>query len=309
MKYANDTTHFTSRSAYLRSLKDRYEQFYKTLDSQSAKLNTKYSLPVFINHNDNILLKSQHDTLQPIKLHPLFGSMNSSQALTLSVFGNLQRDKLSILKDLISDEKKPLFIPADMTDCKIEYELPYLQQKVGKPRNILGEETGHGTSIDVFFSGSSSIAVECKFTEEEIGTCSCCGKGEGCYLIQVGIRYWDYIQTLFKPTSSFQLTKEPSCDNCPIRDNYQLVRNILAVAIDEYGKTKSNPGHVVMLYDERNPAFYDAGKAMKAWQDTKDALKDHHMLQKCSWQELVTILNKDKELHWLTVKLKEKYGF
>jgi len=42
---------------------------------------------------------------------------------------------------------------------------------------------------------------------------------------------------------------------CPINRNYQLVRNLLAVGVKSDRSVSVNNGHVVLIYDERNPAF------------------------------------------------------
>lgn len=93
--------------------------------------------------------------------HRWFRSMSSSQALAQSVFGNLKHyDKLHLLADLVGTDGQPLFIRnGGQGACMLEYASNVLQE----PRP---------TSVDVFFPGTYQVAVECKFCEVEVGTCS-----------------------------------------------------------------------------------------------------------------------------------------
>ena len=104
------------------------------------------------------------DTIPEGKRHKWFGSMASSQALTHSVFGNLiAHGKLDCLQGLVGDDGKPLFIrdSGHGSKCQLEFEVDYL-----------GEKNRGRTSIDVLFDGDYRIAVECKLSEEEVGSCS-----------------------------------------------------------------------------------------------------------------------------------------
>ena len=46
---------------------------------------------------------------------------------------------------------------------------------------------------------------------------------------------------------------------CPLHKNYQLVRIILAACKRPTGSVLPEKGHVVLIYDERNPAFQKGG--------------------------------------------------
>jgi hypothetical protein len=142
--------------------------------------------------------------------HKWFRSMNSSQALAQSVFGNLAvYGFLHHLTELQSDEGEPLFNGAQVSsdNFEMEFKVNYL----GEPRS---------TSLDGYISGNYRIAIECKFTEMEFGTCSrprltskdskyeleyCNGnysrqatRQERCPLNSIGVLYWRYIEFLFK---------------------------------------------------------------------------------------------------------------
>jgi hypothetical protein len=239
--------------------------------------------------------------------------MASSQALAQSVFGNLMvYGKLGALDGLVADDGKPLFarLPAFKRDCKLEAEVDYL-----------GEKKWGQTSIDVLLNGVYRIAVECKLSEEDVGCCSrpelkdtdpsYCdgnyslrrGREDRCSLTASGVKYWTYIPELF--TWAADRDHSP----CPVRATYQLVRNLLAVCVRPNGEVHLDSGHVVLLYDEENPAFWEDGDAMKAWQTVRATLKNPSLMQRCSWRQIVGCLRNNHEMDWLTSALGEKYGF
>jgi hypothetical protein len=192
--------------------------------------------------------------------HLQFGSMKSSQALAQSVFGNLKDyGKLHLLDALLTDDGRPLLISGPLEKCSMEHEIDYL-----------GELPGRTTNVDVYLESAYRVAVECKLSEAGIGSCSrprltpknpryseyyCngsykqqCGRSERCSLASEDIQYWIYIPHIFNWPSDMDY------DECPLRCTYQLVRNILAVAVQD-GVVNSQASHAVLLYDKRNPAF------------------------------------------------------
>ena len=247
--------------------------------------------------------------------HKWFGSMNSSQALAQSILGNLAiHGLLQCLAELKDDEGMDLFAKAKFIseDFAMEHKVNYL----GEPRS---------TSLDGYISGDYRIAIECKFTEAEVGTCSrprliptdlnyesenCSGaysiqraRKERCSLTEIGVLYWRYIPRLFKWKNDSDLNP------CPLNRNYQLVRNILAAGVKPDGNVSVNIGHVVLIYDERNPAFQKDGDGLIAYTETRTALQESTMLRKCSWQRVVQHIKDEHILPWLTENLALKYGF
>lgn len=248
--------------------------------------------------------------------HRWFRSMHSSQALAQSVLGNLAIfDQMSSLADMQDDEGESLFGAALLHRNTFSMEYPI---------NYLGESGTRITKIDGFVSGDYRVAIECKFIESEVGSCSrprltendtnfkqdhCNGtfsvqreRTERCSLTEVGIRYWEFIPHLFTWIADVDLRP------CPLRMNYQLVRNILAVGVRRDGSVSQNEGHVILIYDARNPAFNLAGKGLKAYIETREALRRPSMLRKCSWQRIVDHLRDKGVLGWLTEELALKYG-
>jgi hypothetical protein len=121
-------------------------------------------------------------------------------------------------------------------------------------------------------------------------------------LTEAGVAYWDYVPDLFDWQNDVDIPV------CPLRKNYQLVRNVLAVCVRPDGTVSPAKGHVVLIYDERNPAFQTDGDGLHAFRETQDALKDAKLLRKCSWQRLTRHLKNRAVLPWLTEQLELKYG-
>ena len=134
--------------------------------------------------------------------HRHFASLRSSQALTQSVFGAISAaGRLDLLAGITAECGRPAFFTTGDDHWKLEFE-----------HNVatLGER--QPTSIDVMLSGPDRcVAIECKFTESEFGTCSrprlrpgepgWCdgsyrvqeGRRNRCALAEIGIQYWDHL--------------------------------------------------------------------------------------------------------------------
>ncbi len=69
-----------------------------------------------------------------------------------------------------------------------------------------------------------------------------------------------------------------------------------------------NAGYALVIYDARNPEFLPGGKADHQWEETKQSLRKSDLLRRCSWQQLIGHLSRDRELDWLIEKLAAKYG-
>jgi len=246
--------------------------------------------------------------------HKWFRSMNSSQALAQSVFGNLAvYNALHTLSGLKDDEGLDLFGEAQLSseNFVMEYKVGYLGER-------------RTTSLDAYLAGDYRIAIECKFTEAEVGTCSrpglspgasnyalewCDGtysiqraRKERCPLTDNGVLYWHYVPALF------QWKNDCDYNPCPLHKNYQLVRNVLAAGVQPDGSVSLDKGHAVLIYDQRNPAFQAGGNGLLAYMETRKALQEPRMLRKCSWQRIVQHMRETYVLPWLTENLALKYG-
>lgn len=195
----------------------------------------------------------------PQKPHRLFCSFRSSQALTISVFGAVKEyNRLDLLEKVKSECGRQAFF------CSSEGMNMEFEKKVG----WLGERSSSPTSVDVFLSGAGyRIAVECKFTEREFDDCSrpgCDGsysiqgrRSHRCALTEKGIRYWKYLPDLF------HWPPDRDHDPCLFDRIYQLARNAMAAAVTPDGRLDPTGGHVLVVYDARNPQFLEGGAAWK----------------------------------------------
>ena len=247
--------------------------------------------------------------------HRWFGSMTSSQALAQSILGNLTiSGNMSLLNEIKGEDGQPIFGEMQINFGNFSFEKKVTH--LGEPRS---------TSLDALISGIHPIAIECKFTEQEMGSCSrphllpaasnyqeahCngCherqrGRKSRCSLTEIGVRYWEFIPQVFLWPNDADLNP------CPLDDNYQLVRNLLAVAVNPDGSVSTRYCHVVLLYDERNPAFADGGKGFRSFKMTRDALRNPEMLKKCSWQKIILIMREKGIPPSLTKELSLKYGY
>ncbi len=246
--------------------------------------------------------------------HKYFGSTRSSQALAQSVFGAIAATgQLDILRGITSECGRTAFFK-DQKDWTIELE--HEVNTLGEPRP---------TSIDAFLCRHDNwVAIECKFTEPDFGTCSrprlklgdACynaqrcngnyevqaGRGERCALTSIGIKYWDHLPHLF----DWQADRDHS--PCPFSDAYQLARNALAAVVSHEGNIDPSQGHALIVYDARNPAFQVGGKANQQWEAIQAACLVPGLLRRISWQRLVKYIAKTPELNWLFESLQEKYG-
>lgn len=311
---------------YKEELKNRYWAYQKVFfPAIEEYFERRFDLPVFRTGKEchNVIVKpgatrEENARLSSLlaekKRHKWFRSMNSSQALAQSVLGNLAvYSQLNCLDELTDDSEEPLLGPARVSSDNfvMEQEVTHL----GEPRC---------TSLDGFISGKYQVAVECKFTESEVGPCSrprltpsasnyetefCDGtftkqkeRRERCALTEIGVMYWKYVPELFKWENATDLRP------CPLYKNYQLVRNILAVCVRPDGNVSPANGHVVLVYDERNPAFQKGGDGCVAFLETRQALKVPSVLRGCSWQRIIRHLRNQRILPWLTDQLELKYG-
>lgn len=261
------------------------------------------------------LLTAIETTLPLKERHRWFRSMKSSQAVAQSVFGNLiVAGKLGPLEGLETDQGLPAFCEGLSTsNVQLEYSVSHL----GEPRP---------TSVDLWVNGTCRIAVECKLTEADFGTCSRPRLREGkdknfsrdycdgsysiqrgrlsrCSLTEIGVKYWDFIPQLFNWENKGDLSP------CPVGNTYQLVRNVLAACVSADGSVDTKNVHALIVYDVRNPSFQPGGKASEQWKSAREALKDPGLLRSVSWQSLVKHLERSGEVSWLVEGLKKKYGF
>jgi hypothetical protein len=241
--------------------------------------------------------------------------MQSSQALAQSVFGTIAiLNLLPLMSAIVAEDGLPAF-GSNLDVSKLELE---------KAIQTLGEQRSRRTSIDVWFEGPYRVAVECKLSEVDFGTCSrprlkphdpsyatqhCDGaytrqrnRTARCPLTALGARYWDYTEELFGWSS------ETDHRPCPLASTYQLARNVLAVCVDEAGALDLKRGHALIVYDARNPSMALGGEGDRQWHAASEALRVPGVLRRLSWQAFIFQWPNDPVLGWLKQELAAKYG-
>jgi hypothetical protein len=247
--------------------------------------------------------------------HRHFGSLRSSQAVAQSVFGALSvLGRLDLLESIRAECGRSAFA-TDLRGCSLslEYDVDYL----GEPR---------ATSIDVLLSGETvRVAIECKFMEEEYGTCSrprlepgdpsyaaqrCdgtykaqAGRIDRCPLTTIGVRYWDFLPGLFNWQAGQDLSP------CQFGDVYQLGRNALAATVSRDGKINPAQGHALVVYDANNPAFQFGGAADRQWETALAACLVPGLLRRVSWQRLLSSIGADPDMARFARSVQGKCGF
>lgn len=148
------------------------------------------------------------------------------------------------------------------------------------------------TQLDVCVDDPSFLlAVECKWTEQGFGTCSCARGGEGSplpggYCSQRVIdrpEYWRHAKK-FLNLAPERLPLLP----CQLSTVYQVARNIAAA---RHLAGKRRPGAFILVFDALNPFFRATGK-WPGWPAVLNACLQSHtgcdfFFRAISWQELI----------------------
>ncbi|MCY4004163.1 MAG: hypothetical protein OXF33_10710 [Rhodospirillales bacterium] len=245
--------------------------------------------------------------------HRWFRSFKSSQALAQSVFGAIGAfGRLDLLGGVRAECGRPAFLE-DVRGAALVLE--HNVRNLGEPRP---------TSVDAFLkAGSGRVAVECKFMEREFGACSRTklrpgnatyaeqhcdgnyriqrGRRARCALTEIGVRYWSYLPDLFDWAADRDLRP------CPFSATYQLARNALAATVTAGGCDR-DLGHVLVVYDARNPEFAAGGAAQRQYEAASAACRVPGLLRRLSWQRLAGALTGAPELAYLVAGLVGKYG-
>jgi hypothetical protein len=94
---------------------------------------------------------------------------------------------------------------------------------------------------------------------------------------------------------------------CPLASTYQPVRNVLAATVRQ-DRVETTSGHALIIYYERNPAFWPGGEARSACDAVYAALRHPGLLRTVSWHRIIGQLSAVRDLRWLVDGLEAKYG-
>lgn len=252
----------------------RHEAFEQTLRDSNAAWFANRSYPVhermpyllekWDDWHKNIILpevaqyiqneqKRRNEMRERFPLHKYIHHGLSSQAMLFNLVGPLVvQGDLTPFRQALEANNIPW--PADGATAIFEVE----------DRAIFNEDSGQPTSIDMVIRGernTRSLFIEAKLVEREFGGCSvfqggdCDGRNPThdlghCYLHHIGRRYWELLEKhgfLSGPVGASPI--------CPLTLYYQFFRELL-FAIE-------SGGDFVLLYDERNPAFFTPESAEK----------------------------------------------
>jgi len=218
-----------------------------------------FMLPNKYHWKDNIILpevaayvEAEVSRRDNFALHHSVHHGLSSQAAAFNLIGPLiVRDDLAPLLTALSDNGVP--IPDEPITASLEYE----------DRAVFNENQPQPTSIDLVLAGRSSrpfLFIECKLVEDGFGMCSQPGKGlcdklnpaqdfSLCILQREHQRrYWDVLDR-----HGFNVAHLRENPTCLLAKHYQFFREILFAL--EYN------GDFVLLYDARNPVWWDSRNA------------------------------------------------
>lgn len=235
-------------------------------------------------------------------LHKYLHHGLSSQALLFNLFGPLKiRNDFSPLRDAFLEQAIP-FPDSIISNC-FEYT----------DRKTFNEIKGQPTSIDFMIEGpkgTPKLFIESKFVEQEFGGCSvfkegdCDGRNpisntsEMCYLAHLGRKYWELLQK-----HGFISGHIEHDALCILSVHYQYFREVL-FALEQ-------DGIFVLLYDERNPTFYNGNYKDRGLMPLLITLTPDHIKEKIRSISIQQIVKKIElsSVHkdWIR-EFKLKYG-
>ncbi len=219
--------------------------------------------------------------MPPGTWHRFARSARSSQVLAVSILGSaVERDpSLCWLADALN---LPPF--ADQQYPRVQFERALAPSDLG--------EVPRTTQLDfAVTSADRFIALEAKWSEPGLGSCSCSREGAGdprtgfdcAYRVRSRRAYWN-VAHKFLGLESVRMAFSP----CTLSVFYQVVRNIAAAHRLSQGRLFA----FVLVFDENNPCFRQTG-VWPGWPHLlRSVLRQRSGLvfRAISWQRLVPFL-------------------
>ena len=87
-----------------------------------------------------------------------------------------------------------------------------------------------------------------------------------------------------------------------------MARNALAATLTPDGRIDPGRGHVLVVYDARNPGFRGEARAERQWKAVVASCRVPGLVRRVSWQRLMAAIENTQELAYLVDGVAEKYG-
>lgn len=291
----------------------RYKHFQKAMreaaaqwfvkEGMSVSKKARYILADRDNWAKNIILpevvkyiENEIQVRPSFPLHKYIHHGLSSQAMVFNLIAPLiVRDDLEILIALLNTEQ------SGKVTAEFEYE----------DRAIFNEDSGQPTSIDLLIRINTTprYFIESKFTESEFGGCSIFSQGDCdgrnpvhdfdlCYLHFIGRRYWKLMTK-----HGFLTPRMKQNMVCVFSTYYQFFREIL-FAIE-------SGGTFVLLYDARNPTFYNEANGIRRgllpFLLTFIPQQHQKSVVGITIQQVIDTIKKTNQHDWI-IEFEHKYG-
>jgi hypothetical protein len=268
--------------------------------------------PDFIDDGSAVpAVANDNTTLQPRPLPT--GSLRSAQALARALFDGAQRlGGLGALGTLLAEDGYPALPGIGAASLQHDHAVRLPGETALVP-------------VDLRVIGTPEIFVDVKFTEARFGICDkpglkpsdpdfardlCTGayraqnhRQSRCTLTEQGAGFWRHLPALFDWDAASDL------DPCPLFDAFQLARLVLAVCAEPDGGIATTDRHVLVIYDDRSPAFWPGGEADAQWLETVRHLRYPRLLRRVSWQAVIRHLAAEPALTGLLAQLCDRYDF
>ena len=224
-------------------------------------------------------------------IHPYARSAKSSQMLALAILG------ASAMADPSHEWLwKAANLPRGLGAQNAGGRVPFMFERQLAPSDL--NETPHTTQIDYAVDAPSCfVAIECKWSEQGLGGCSCLPNHEGNPMpggfcsqrVVERPEYWQMASDFFG-LSAERLPLLP----CQISPLYQAVRNV-AAARCLAGSTR--PFAFILLFDNQNPYFRATGE-WPGWPALlENRLRGHEArglyFRALAWQDIINELPLD----------------
>jgi len=268
--------------------------------------------PDFVDDAGSALPVANDNTTLPPRPLPA-GSLRSAQTLARALFDGAQRvGCLGVLGSLLAEDGYPA-LPGIAT-ASLQHD--HVVRLPGEAAPV---------PVDLRVIGTPEIFVDVKFTEARFGICDkpglkatdpdfardlCTGayrvqnhRRSRCALTEQGGGIWHHMPALFDWDAASDL------DPCPLFDAFQLARLVLAACAEPDGSIATADRHVLVIYDDRSPAFWPGGEADAQWLETVRHLRHPRLLRRVSWQAVIRHLAPEPALAGLLTELRDRYDF